>query len=108
MRSCDALILPSRDEPWGLVVNEAMTCGVPIIASDICGCVDDLVFHGRNGYIFPVNDIEKLAEAMLAIAQYGSKARAMGAASEEIIRPWMIERQAETIRMALVRMLNRQ
>ena len=48
----DALVLPSLSEPWGLVVNEAMACGLPVLVSDRCGCVDDLVQDGQNGYRF--------------------------------------------------------
>jgi glycosyltransferase involved in cell wall biosynthesis len=106
MRSCDALVLPSRSEPWGLVVNEAMVCGLPVIVSDACGCVDDLVFHDENGYVFPVGNVDKLAEAMVAMAADKEKRRAMGDASQRNIAPWVIERQAETIKTALVRMLN--
>jgi glycosyltransferase involved in cell wall biosynthesis len=45
-------ILPSTREPWGLVVNEAMAAGLPVIVSNRCGCAEDLVDPGRNGYIF--------------------------------------------------------
>ncbi|MDT8070301.1 MAG: glycosyltransferase family 4 protein [Terriglobia bacterium] len=106
MRSSDAFILPSRREPWGLVVNEAMVCGLPIIVSDACGCVDDLIFHQENGYVFPVDNVVKLAEAITAMATDKEKRTAMGEASQRIIAPWVIERQAETIKTALVKMLD--
>ncbi len=48
----DWFILPSLLEPWGLVVNEAMAAGLPVIVSDRCGCSDDLVESGKNGYSF--------------------------------------------------------
>ncbi len=108
MRSCDVLVLPSRREPWGLVVNEAMACGLPVIVSDACGCVDDLVFSQRNGYVFPVDDVEALAEAMTKLARDNGKRAQMGEAARQVIAPWVIERQAETIKTALVRMMNRQ
>jgi glycosyltransferase involved in cell wall biosynthesis len=104
LRAGDVFVLPSRDEHWGLVVNEAMTCGLPVIVSDACGCVDDLVAVGRNGSIFPVDNAAKLAEAMLQLANDDCKRVSMGKESEAIIEPWTIERQAETIRAALVRM----
>ena len=47
-----AFALPSTREPWGLVVNEAMASGLPVIVSDRCGCAEDLVHHGRNGLVF--------------------------------------------------------
>ena len=48
----NVLVLPSISEPWGLVVNEAMACGLPVIVSNRCGCVPDLVHHGQNGFVF--------------------------------------------------------
>jgi glycosyltransferase involved in cell wall biosynthesis len=104
MRSSDVFVMPSRREPWGLVVNEAMACGLPVIVSDACGCVDDLVEPGRNGYVVPVDDVEKLAQAMTILARDEAKRKAMGEVARQTIAPWVIERQAETIKTALVRM----
>jgi glycosyltransferase involved in cell wall biosynthesis len=106
MRSSDVFVLPSRREPWGLVVNEAMVCGLPVIVSDACGCVDDLVVPEQNGYVVPVDDVEGLAQVMTALAKDREKRVAMGEAARETIAPWVIERQAETIKTALVRMMN--
>jgi len=51
-----ALVLPSTSEPWGLVVNEALACGIPALVSDHCGCADTLISEGRTGFRFdPVN-----------------------------------------------------
>ena len=52
-----ALVLPSHSEPWGLVVNESLSYGCPVVVSDICGCVPDLVLDGVTGYSFPVGDV---------------------------------------------------
>ncbi len=53
----NVLVLPSTSEAWGLVVNEAMVCGLPVIVSNRCGCVPDLVDDGHNGFVFdPVVD----------------------------------------------------
>jgi len=59
-----AMILPSLREPWGLVVNEALSFGCPVVVSDICGCVPELVIDGVTGYSFPVGDVGALAQAM--------------------------------------------
>ncbi|MGE5112431.1 MAG: glycosyltransferase family 4 protein [Acidobacteriaceae bacterium] len=101
MRSSDVFVLPSRNENWGLVVNEAMVCGLPVVISDVCGCVEDLVFEGQNGHIFPVNDVEKLTETMLSIARCGEARCAMGRASATIIEPWTALREAEIFRSTL-------
>lgn len=54
------LILPSTSEPWGLVVNEALSYGCPVIVSNRCGCVPDLVKDGINGYVFIAEDVTDL------------------------------------------------
>ena len=51
----DMLILPSREEAWGLVLNEAMACGLPIISTYETGAVDDLIEEGKNGYVIKSN-----------------------------------------------------
>lgn len=58
------LILPSRSEPWGLVVNEALSYGCPAIVSNNCGCVVDLISDGETGYKFITDDINDLKEKM--------------------------------------------
>lgn len=60
----DVLVLPSESEPWGLVVNEAMACGVVPIVSDCCGAADDLVVNGDAGFVFQPHDHRALCEAM--------------------------------------------
>jgi len=65
-----ALVLPSHSEPWGLVVNEALSYGCPVVVSNICGCVPELVIDGVTGYSFRARDIQSLYSAMLAIAEF--------------------------------------
>jgi len=64
-----ALVLPSRREPWGLVVNEALSYGCPVVVSNRCGCVPELVIDGVTGYCFNAGDIEALSAAMLAVSR---------------------------------------
>jgi glycosyltransferase involved in cell wall biosynthesis len=64
----DAFVFPTHSDPWGLVVNEAMACGLPIIASDRAGCVEDLVTDGWNGRVVSPQNVEQLAAAMGAMA----------------------------------------
>jgi glycosyltransferase involved in cell wall biosynthesis len=66
--AADAIVLPSsRLETWGLVVNEAMACGLPAVVSDRVGCGPDLVEPGATGAVFPAGDVAKLAEAIQSV-----------------------------------------
>jgi glycosyltransferase involved in cell wall biosynthesis len=66
--AADALVLPSDGgETWGLVVNEALACGVPAIVSDQVGCADDLIRTGETGFVFPCGDVAQLSDRMSAI-----------------------------------------
>lgn len=63
--TADVLVLPSDGrETWGLVVNEAMACGVPAVVSDAVGCGPDLVESGLTGAVFPLGDVGRLAAAI--------------------------------------------
>lgn len=65
----EALILPTHSDPWGLVVNEAMACGLPIVVTTVAGCAADLVENGRNGFVVPPRDSEKLSMAIDSIVR---------------------------------------
>ena len=60
----DVLVLPSDDETWGLVVNEAMASGLPAVVSDAVGCSPDLVTEGLTGACFRARDVDSLADAL--------------------------------------------
>jgi glycosyltransferase involved in cell wall biosynthesis len=80
-----ALVLPSLVEPWGLVVNEAMACGLPVIVSDRAGCAADLV-HDTNGWIFDPVDTRALVQCFCAVSTLeDAKHAAMGEASRGAI-----------------------
>ena len=99
----DVLVLPSRAEPWGLVVNEAMACGCAVVVSDVCGCAPDLVHEGKNGYAFRAGDVQALARILRELAGNPERVRAMGRASREIIKSWSPEVCAENIAEAVER-----
>jgi glycosyltransferase involved in cell wall biosynthesis len=68
--AADVLVLPSdHGETWGLVVNEAMACGLPTIVSDAVGCGPDLIVEGVTGYTFPVTDPIALADRVTKLFQ---------------------------------------
>ena len=82
-----ALILPSTSEPWGLVINEAMACGLPVLASSQCGAVWDLVFPGINGLIFNPWSSQSISQAIILFGSYSlDQQRTMGQASQRIIQ----------------------
>src|SRR5208282_5618838 len=65
----EALVLPTHTDTWGLVVNEAMACGLPIIVSSVAGCSADLVEEGWNGCVVPPQDSEKLSAAIHSLVR---------------------------------------
>jgi glycosyltransferase involved in cell wall biosynthesis len=65
----DILVFPTHSDPWGLVVNEAMACGLPVISSAAAGCVYDLVESGWNGRVVATGDVGQLASAMDELAR---------------------------------------
>jgi glycosyltransferase involved in cell wall biosynthesis len=87
----DALVLPTHSDPWGLVVNEAMACGLPIIVSAVAGCASDLVEDGWNGYVVPPRDPEKLNHAILALVGQPELRQEMSARSLERIQNYSPE-----------------
>lgn len=65
LRSADCLILPSRYEPWGMVIQEAAASGCTIIASKECGSAEIFVKHNENGFLFNASDSIALLESMI-------------------------------------------
>jgi glycosyltransferase involved in cell wall biosynthesis len=102
----DCLVLPSDSlETWGLVVNEAMASGLPVIVSDAAGCAPDLVREGENGYTFALGDQRALAERMRRIVCGGKTTRAaMGDRSRQIIDNFTLTAAARAIGSRVVTM----
>jgi len=62
--ACDLLVLPSQSETWGLVINEALSHGLPCVVSDHVGCARDLIEPGVSGEIFKTNSVQSLVSAI--------------------------------------------
>ena len=85
----DLLVLPSDQETWGIVVNEALCFGLPVITSDQVGAARDLVTEGYNGFSFPCGDTDKLADYIKQLMEMSDVDRyAMKARSRAIIESW--------------------
>jgi glycosyltransferase involved in cell wall biosynthesis len=89
-----ALVLSSHVEQWGLVVNEAMAAGLPVLVSKTAGASRDLVMPGDNGGLFAPGSPDELASLMIEISETPGLADRMGAASARIIMDWGLERFA--------------
>ena len=93
-KAADLFVLPTREDIWGLVINEAMAYGLPVITTDKCVAGLELVENGVNGYIVPVEDAAELAEKIRKVLD--SDMEAMGKASLDKIRPYTLENMAKT------------
>lgn len=94
LASC--LVLPSLSEPWGLVVNEALAAGLPVIVSHRCGCVPELVRSGLNGYVCDPFDIDGLARLMSVMSSGCVDLNAMRKASRELVASYTPETWAQS------------
>ena len=92
-QTSDLFVLPTREDIWGLVINEAMAYGLPVITTDRCVAGLDLVENGENGYIVPVDDDEALADRILLALN--SDPVAMGRHSLRRIQGYTIENMAK-------------
>jgi glycosyltransferase involved in cell wall biosynthesis len=94
-------VLPARHEPWGLIVNEAMNAGLPVIVSDDLGCQPDLVQDGVEGCVFPVGNVAALEQALRRVLETPETAHAMGQRALTRINSWSFEEDIHGLRLAL-------
>jgi glycosyltransferase involved in cell wall biosynthesis len=84
----DVFVLPSEIEPFGLIVNEVMCAGLPVVTTDALGCAPDLVKHGETGLLYRARDVAALADALQEIVSNPERGRAMGQAGKALISRW--------------------
>lgn len=87
----EAFVLPSLYEEWGLVVNEAMACGLPVLVSSTVGSAEDLVVPGENGFHFDPRSSTELADHMTFLLEHPEQRERMGLVSAERIKDWGCE-----------------
>jgi glycosyltransferase involved in cell wall biosynthesis len=83
----DCLVLPGQ-ETWGLVVNEAIACGLPVIVSDEVGCGPDVIDHGKNGMIFRCGDVRNLAQKMTEWCCSAVSREAIRSVNEQVLQKY--------------------
>jgi glycosyltransferase involved in cell wall biosynthesis len=108
--AADCLVLPSdAGETWGLVVNEAMACGLPAIVSDQVGCGPDLIHEGETGATFPMGDVTALAKRMVEFAADPDALVAMGQRAQRLVlSDYSVERAVEGTLDAILGMVGRE
>ena len=96
----DIFVLPSWEEPWGVVVTEAMACGLPVVVTRQVGAAQDLIADALTGRVVPENDPVSLCEALGELASSPMERRAMGRRAFERVRGWNHSVGIENFRLA--------
>ena len=103
--SSDIMVLPSEYEPFGVVVNEAMLCGCPVIVSDRVGARFDLVRENQTGFVYPAGDLGALAAVLNRALQSRERLALMGEVARQRMAEWSpetnLEAMAETVARAI-------
>lgn len=90
--AADVLALSSTSETWGLVVNEAMACGIPAVVSEAVGCAPDLIDDGKTGFVFPPGDVEVMASKLTLIAEMKNRHHDWSPALHEKLKHYSVQR----------------
>jgi L-malate glycosyltransferase len=98
----DIFVLPTYDDPWGLVINEAMACALPVITTNAAGASLDLLKN--NGYVIRPGDTHSLSSAIEALMDTKLR-KAFGAESRRIISKWTYKESLESFEK-MIRYLN--
>lgn len=97
----DVFVHPGIGESWGVSVNEAMACGVPVVLSDRIGSHIDLVVGGETGFVFKTKDPKSLAECLVTMAGDSELCRTMGRKARILLDEWGYEATEKSILAAL-------
>jgi glycosyltransferase involved in cell wall biosynthesis len=104
---CTVFVLPSRHEPWGLIVNEVMNAARPVIVTDDVGCAPDLIENGVNGYIYPAGNVSALEQSLRSVLDTPGVAEEMGRRAFQRIQSWSFTEDIQGLRRALASLVPR-
>ena len=99
--AADIFAFPTENEPWGLVINEVMCAGLPVVASAEIGAVPDLVHHNVNGLIFNAGDVDTLSAHLETLVTQPNLRQRMGANALGMIKRWSYDQCVQGIIAAL-------
>jgi len=102
-RASDMLVLPSQYEPFGLVVNEAMLCGVPAVVSDRVGARHDLVEEGKTGFVFPCGDTKALSRVLHELLPDRERLGELGERARQRMETWSPRQSLDAVVAAVER-----
>ncbi len=105
--AADLLVLSSDYEPFGVVLNEAMLCGIPVVVSDRVGARYDLVREGETGFVYPCGDVDALARILQEILPDRERLRRMGEAARRRMETWSPRENVEAFVQAVERAVTR-
>lgn len=94
-KAADLFVLPTREDIWGLVIQEAMAYGLPVISTDRCAAALEVIKEGENGYIVPVENVHALKNCIMKMIGSEEILSSFGAKSLEIIKSYTIEKMVE-------------
>lgn len=104
-RSADLFVCPSEYEPFGVVVNEAMLCGCPVVVSDRVGARHDLVQNYQTGLVYPCGNLDALAEILQTVLGNQELLQKMVAATTKRMESWSVHENVEALVQALEKAL---
>ena len=87
----DLFVVPSQEEPWGLVVNEVMAAGLPVIVTDEVGAAPDLIQGQGTGVVYPCGDVEALVKALTSFVGSAELRRQASEKARKLIRNWNVD-----------------
>ena len=96
----DVFVLPSDEEPWGLVINEVMAAGVPVIVSNEVGAAPDLVEGKGTGIVYRCGDVDALSQALRLLLGSATMRKQMADSGVQLIESWSVNVCADGIARA--------